>query len=174
MGLEWHKISEEPYRSGYRKLLRRQFEMPDGRIEESDLYNDGDTVAGLALTPERQVITAKHFRPGPEKVLNELIGGFCDPNEQPIDAMCRELMEETGYAGKATLISSCYFSAYGTGQKHIFLIENCVRKKQPQLDQAEYLKIELLPIEEFKKRCLAGQTTDLDAALLALHHIRYL
>ncbi len=171
MELVWKKLAEEPYKAGYRRLIKRKFQFPNGQVEDFDLYHDGNVATAMALTPDRQVITAKHFRPGPEKVFNELISGFINPNEDPIEAMHRELLEETGYQGDIKPIGSCYFSAYSTGQKFIYLIENCHKTQDPHLDQAEYLEIELLDLDIFRNKALAGNTTDLDAILLILRHL---
>ncbi len=97
MDLIWKKLKEEPYKAGFRKLIKRRFQLPNGAVDDVDLYHDGDTATAIVLTPEQSVVTVKHFRPGPEKVFNELIGGFINTNEDPQDAVEREVLEEVGY-----------------------------------------------------------------------------
>ena len=65
MELSWKKLSEEPYKAGFRKLLKRRFELPNGITDDFDLYHDGDVATAIVLTPEQKVVTVKHFRPAP-------------------------------------------------------------------------------------------------------------
>jgi ADP-ribose pyrophosphatase len=73
--------------------------MPDGKETTFDLLHpDNQEFAGvIALTPENKVVVCLEFCPGPERVMNELPGGFVDPGESPETAARRELLEETGY-----------------------------------------------------------------------------
>ena len=97
MNLEWKKINEKEYKAGFRKMLKRTYKMPDGREEVFDIRNESPSVSVLALTPDKQVIIAKQYRPGPEMVVLDLPCGAIEKNETPLKAATRELLEETGY-----------------------------------------------------------------------------
>lgn len=56
-----------------------------------------DTIIILALTKENKLILVKQFRPALEKYTLEFPSGSIDKNEKPLDAIKRELYEETGY-----------------------------------------------------------------------------
>src|SRR3990167_3484347 len=114
MMIVWKKLKEVSYRAGYRKMLKRTFELPDGRVVDFDVKDEGRPVCVLALTTENKVVLAKQFRPGPEKVLLELPGGGIEDGEEPEDAIRRELLEETGYAGDIKFIGTSLCCAYST------------------------------------------------------------
>ena len=100
----WKKIKEELFRAGFRKLVKKTFQLPDNRVVDFDIKQEGPVVCILALTKDNKIVLAKQFRPGPEKVLLELPGGSVDTGETPEEAAKREFLEETGYTGMIKLI----------------------------------------------------------------------
>src|SRR6185312_9593516 len=72
------------------------YEMPEGAQEVYHVAVQPNTVAVLATTPDDRVLLVPQFRPGPNRVLRELPGGFVEPGEDPVEAAIRELFEETG------------------------------------------------------------------------------
>ena len=104
MNLKWKKIREKKTKVGYRTLLKRTFELPDGKTADFDIIKSGAVVCTLALTPDKKVILVRQFRPGPEKIVTEIPGGFIDKGESPKAAAKRELLEESGYTGEFKFI----------------------------------------------------------------------
>jgi 8-oxo-dGTP pyrophosphatase MutT (NUDIX family) len=84
-----------------------------------------DYVAVVAVTPQRQVLFVRQFRPVVQRHTLELPSGHVEQNESPEDAARRELLEETGYVARrlellGTLVPDvgrlanrmwCYFAA---------------------------------------------------------------
>ncbi|MEU8512958.1 NUDIX hydrolase [Kitasatospora sp. NPDC048722] len=151
------------------------FEMPDGQKEEFYLKRERPAGAVLALTPDQHVILARQYRPGPDRVLHELPGGFIEPGEQAAAAIARELLEETGYQGTATEVGSYWLDAYSNVRRTAFLATDCLLVAEPQPERTEFIEVVILTLDEFRTRVLRqGAMTDTAAAYLALDHLQLL
>lgn len=93
----------------------------------------------VALTPENEILLIKQFRYGSNRVEIEIPGGVVESGEPPLEAGCRELLEETGYAGNnATVIGRvCPNPAIQHNFCHTVLVENAVRVADPNMDDME-------------------------------------
>jgi len=171
MNLEWKKISEESLKAGYRKYLKRIFLMPDGRTEVYDVKDEGKVCCVLALTKKNEVVIAKQYRPGPEKVLFELPGGLVDTGETPEEAIKRELLEETGYTGNIEFVGTSLRCAYSTGIRYHFIARDCEKIQEPQLEENEFIEVELMPIEEFRKHLSSGNLSDVATGYMGLEYL---
>ena len=56
-----------------------------------------DYISIVALTPRREIVLVKQYRPVVERVTLELPSGCLEPGETPSEMPRRELLEETGY-----------------------------------------------------------------------------
>jgi ADP-ribose pyrophosphatase len=66
-----------------------------------------DYVSVIAMTPAREILLVRQFRPVVRRETLELPSGHVEPRESPEDAARRELLEETGYvAGEVELLGS--------------------------------------------------------------------
>ncbi len=164
----WIKIREVSHRVGHRFILTLTFQLPDGRIEDFTIKHEASPVCILALTPDRQVVLAKQFRPGPEKMLLELPGGGIEKDETPEQAARRELLEETGYDGDFASVGTCLDCAYSTMVRHVFVATNCVRIQEPQFDENEFIEVITLPLVEFRSHLRSGELTDVEVGYLCL------
>lgn len=169
--LTWEKLEETPYRAGYRKMLKRKFLMPDGRVQEFDVKDEGKPVCVLALTASGNVVLAKQFRPGPEKVLLELPGGGMESGETPEEAMRRELLEETGYAGGLHFVGTSLCCAYSTRLRYNFVALDCRKVQEPANDENEFIEVVEMPLEDFKRHLRGGELTDVATGYLGLDFI---
>ncbi len=168
----WTKLKEKTTKVGFRTIITKTFKLPDGKIDAYDIVQIGKTAAVLALTAENKVILARQFRPGPEKILSELPGGFLDSDEDPEEAIKRELLEETGYEGKTEFVGDCYNDAYSDRVKLAFVATECHKVQQPRLEGDEFIEIVEMTLDEFKKHLRSGQLTDPDIAYRCLDHLK--
>lgn len=168
--LNWQKIGQRTKNIGYRTLVFKKFRLPDGNEREFTTYGqDGaKDVAVIALTPEHRVIIARQFRPGPEKVFDELPGGSVDPGEDLVVAAQRELQEETGYsAGRLEYIGLAYRDAYNNAEANYFIGYDCVKTAEQQLEQSEFVEVATISIDKLLDNARNGKMTDAPAALMA-------
>ena len=152
------------------RIVTRKYELPDGRLTEWDLVDGGKTVAIFALTPENDVILVRQFRPGPNRVLDEMPGGYVDSGESPVEAARRELLEETGYEGDVEILASTWLSASATTQRFVAIARNCRRIGDPAQHDDELCEPVIVSLLDFRDHLRRGELTDTDLGYLALDH----
>jgi ADP-ribose pyrophosphatase len=170
----WRTLSESHSRApaGFMRIITRKYELPDGRLTEWDLVDGGKTVAIFALTPENDVILVRQFRPGPNRVLDEMPGGYVDSGESPVEAARRELLEETGYEGDVEILASTWLSASATTQKFVTIARSCRRIGDPAQHDDELCEPVIVSLLRFRDQLRRGELTDTDLGYLALDHVR--
>lgn len=155
---------------GWRAITTKTFELPDGKAAEYDLvYTDGqEFVSIVALTPDDKVIIGREYAPGPEKVMDELPGGYVDMGESAEASVRRELLEETGYAPKEMKYLGSYFKdKYINATWHAFLATGCEKVREQELEDNEFIDVVLLSVGEFLDSARNGLVTDHGAILAA-------
>ncbi len=171
----WKEISRKPEWQKYgRKIEKVTYRMPNGEKNDFYLKKEGPAVGILALTKDKKVILTKQFRPGPNKILLELPGGYIDKKETPEEAGNRELLEETGYQGKAKLVTTAFDCAYSTMCRSCVVITDCTLVSKQNLDENEFIEVVLLTIDEFKDLLRSGQNTDIEVGYLGLDYLKLL
>lgn len=113
----------------------------------------------------------KQFRPGPKAILEELPGGYVEPNEDPLTAARREFREETGYDGEFEFIGTCLDDAYSTMERHCFVAKDCKKIGEPQNTATERTEVVIMPLDEFRKHLRSGRMTDIEVGYLRLDHL---
>ena len=168
----WRKLDERVVYDKFRRVRSRTFELPNGETADFEVIDLFDSVAVLALTPTREVVLVREFRPGPEDVLLELPGGVVETDQTPIQAARTELLEETGYEGELRYAGSFLKEAYATNSKHVAVATDCVRVADPDL--SEFTEPVLLSLDRFREHLRVGRLTDTDAAYRALDFLELL
>lgn len=172
--MEWKKTAEKLIVNGYRKIILKSFVLPNGQNKDFEIYKEGQAVCVVALTPDNKVVLTKQFRPGPEKVLIELPGGAVDAGETPEQAIKRELLEETGYAGDFQFVQIILDDAYSTRIRQVFVATDCKKIKDQHLDDSEFIEIIEMPLVEFRELLRSGQLTDIEVGYLGLDFLKLL
>ncbi|MFF1873033.1 NUDIX hydrolase [Kitasatospora herbaricolor] len=169
----WREIARRDVFSRYgRGIDQVTFELPDASRSDFYLKNERPAAAVLALTPDRRVILARQFRPGPAAFLHELPGGFVEPGDDPADTAAAELLQETGHRGALQAVTTCWDDAYSNVRRHVFAATDCVKVAEPTLDRTEFVDTVLMPLDTFRSTVLRrGRMTDVEAAYLALDHL---
>ena len=167
----WRKLSEKRVHGGYRTIDRRRYELPDQREADFEILVNPDTVAVVALTTRDDVILVAEYRPGPEQVLLELPGGAVDEGETPSEAAARELLEETGYEGTLRPAGSLWAGAYSTHRRHAFVATDCRRVAERPRQADEFIEVELVSVEDFRRHLRSGELTDVGLGYLGLEEL---
>jgi len=168
---EWEKIKEEHYRAGYRKMIKIFYKLPDGRMVDFDIKEEGPAACVLAITDDRNIVLAKQYRPGPGKILMEMPGGRINPDEDAMEGAKRELLEETGYKGNFLFVGTTLDCAYSTMVRYNYLATNCKKMQEPKNEENEFIEVVELSIKDFKELLRSGQMTDIESGYLCLDYL---
>ncbi len=172
--MRWKLVKSQIVFDKFMQIEERTYKIPDGQTKNFYIKITKPAICVLAITDDNKVITVKQYRPGPNKTLNELPGGYMDDGETPEEAMTRELREETGYEGDMQFVTQCFDDAYTTMNRSCFVATDCKKVGDQQLDDSEFIDVELVGLEDFLKIVRSGQMTDVEVALLGLDKLNIL
>jgi 8-oxo-dGTP pyrophosphatase MutT (NUDIX family) len=150
------KIISSEYLNKHQYFTARKdaYQLASGKIVDPYFVVElPESATAMAVTTDNQILLVKQYRHPVKQYSIELPGGFIDPNENPDDAIKRELLEETGYE-----FEEVYY--LGTTAANPGVLDNFTKlyiaiggkKVQAQeLDANEEIDIMLKPIEEVKQ-----------------------
>ena len=132
-------------------------------------------VCAIALTPDREIVLIEEYRHGIERLSIELpCGTPDDDSEDVLDAMKRELLEETGYAAQEwhRLGSSTANTARQKNRVHSFLALDARQVAEPKTDPGEVIRSHLVPWQQFLVDLADGRLEIPGLHLAALWQLR--
>lgn len=175
MDISWKKIKEEKYKAGYRSIVKKTFDFPNGYKADYDVLDDGDAVCILVLTSDEKIILVKIYRPGPEKILLEMPGGLVNRDENFSKAAERELLEETGYKGIMEFVGKVYDDAYSNRVRYCFVSKNSKKIEETEWEDDEgTMEIVKISLTDFRKHLRSGEMTDVEVGYLCLDYLNLL
>ncbi len=127
--------------------------MFDGSTEIFERVKRPNTAQVIA-TRDDKILIQKQEQPDKNGFYYSLPGGRCDdgPNEDPLAAAKRELLEETGYVSndwvlwhEETPLAKVIWTIY------TFLARDCKKEKEPHLDAGEKIENIWVGFDEFLK-----------------------
>lgn len=173
----WKKTDERSAYRGYRSIVRKTFEMPNGKVEDFDVVDGRPFATIAAFTASREVLIVRQYRPGPEQFHTGFPAGYIDQGESPEAAARRELLEETGYTCEKVIFLKKIMPAYSHVNKLCFLATGCEKVSAPHLDENEFLESTLISLDELRALLRDPEElafTDVDIAYLALDTLGWL
>lgn len=153
--LKWKVLhSEYIHKSPWATLRTEKCELPDGRImDDYYILEYPNWVTGLAITEEGNVLMVRQYRHAAGIVALEVPGGVIDGDEAPIDAIQRELLEETGYLFTDIEQTAIVYPnpATATNITFCFLAKGGKKVQEQKLDEHEDIIVEQYTIHQIKQ-----------------------
>ena len=132
-----------------------------------------DWVNVIAETSDNKLVMIKQYRAGTKKIELEIPGGGIEAHEtDPIAAGARELLEETGYAGKNGRVIGkvCPNPALQGNTCYTIYFTETERISEPAMEGTEDIETFLVPFDEIHYKIVNGEITH-GLVLNALHFI---
>ncbi len=126
---------------------------PDAAVHHLEVVTRRDAVAALVYDPEADVyLLVEQWRVGAQGPVLELPAGLIDGDEQPVDALRRELREELGVEVSEPEQIAVFYTTPGfcTEQIHLFHAE-VIGRPGPGgglAEEGEVLTIRTVPVDE--------------------------
>ncbi|HET6600336.1 MAG TPA: NUDIX hydrolase [Gaiella sp.] len=172
----------DPWRTRSRRTLvdlspwlsveERTVELPDGRVIDDWPWVESREFANVvAVTEDGRFLVLRQTKYAVEGPTLGSVGGYLEPDEDPVETAKRELREETGYDAPEWRSLGRYAvdGNRGCGVGHLFLAEGASKVAEPNADDLEEQELLLLTRAEVEEALLAGAFGVLSwAAVVAL------
>ncbi len=156
--LEWGEATDFPV-FAVREVVRRS--PRTGRPGSYTVLHVPSWTNVVALTEDDGVVLVEQYRHGIDSVTLEIPGGVVEPGEEPSAAVVRELLEETGYAGKAPeLLGTVHPNpAIQDNACTTWLVRGARRVAEPDPDPGEHLAVHTVARSEIPELLRSGRIT---------------
>jgi len=136
--------------------------LPNGNESTREIIRHIGAVCVLPVTDDGKVIVERQFRYPINEVITEIPAGKLDSaDEDRLEAAKRELREETGYSADQWIDMGIYFPAPAYSDEKITMyLAKGLHKGQQELDEDEFLNVELVPIKDLVEAVMSGEITD--------------
>lgn len=151
--------------------------LPDGRvIPDWAWIIIPSAVIILAMNSENQFLCFRQTKYAVDGIALAPVGGMLEPDEMPLDAAKRELLEETGYeaAEWVNLGSHILDPNRGIATMHLFLALDAKQVAQPNSDDLEDQELLLLDHSDIENALKAGKFKILAWSAVVAMSLHYL
>ena len=151
--------SRYSFRDPWIRLRSDTLLLPDGQVQTPcHIFEYPDWADVIALTADLNIVLVDQYRHSVGQVRTEFPAGVVDDREEPLGAIKRELLEETGYASSSWhLIGTAPVNpARQTNRIHSYLALEARKVAGQDLDEGEIIRAYELPWSEFIAEVEAG------------------
>ena len=142
------------------RLRSDVLQSPDGQtLPPCPVIEHPDWVDVIALTADLNIVLVDQYRHSVRSVRTEFPAGTVDDGEEPLTAIQRELLEETGYASDEwhPLGTAPVYPPLQTNRIYSFLALNARRIGAQALDEGEIIHCHEMPFSKFIDQVETGR-----------------
>lgn len=137
----------------------------DGTIATYEKLKGIDVVSVIPVTTDGKIIITHQQQPGSKEYITTA-GGRVEEGEDPLDAVRRELLEETGYASDHYELWLAFQPSPRIEQAiYVFIAKNCTKVADQNLDSGEKVKVELISFDKFVDIVIGDSYNDPDVKM---------
>ena len=143
------------------KLYVDDIELPNGKESIREVVRHPGAVCVIPITDEKEVIMVRQFRYPFGRTLLEIPAGKLEPNEDPLEAVKRELEEESGVvAQRLDFMGMIYTTVAFTDEKIYAYMARGLSYTESHPDEDEFLELERVPLDKLVDMVMAGEIRD--------------
>ena len=154
--------TEEIFDGVIMHVQKDEIELPNGKHAYRELIRHVGAVCVVPLTDEGEVIMERQYRyPIAETVFEIPAGKLDSKDEDPEQAIRRELKEETGYvAGRLIHLGLFYPACAYSDEKINMYLAMDLKQEERALDEDEFINLEKIKLEELVRLVVDGKIPD--------------
>lgn len=159
--LEKKTGSETVYKGRIITLELQTVTLPNGKEATREVVLHPGAVTVLAITEEDKVLLVRQFRKPTDRILVETPAGKLEHGENPLEAVKRELEEETGYTASDWKHLNSFYTSPGFADElmHAYVATG-LKKLQQKLDDDEFLDVIEAGADEVRQMIADGEIYD--------------
>lgn len=175
----WETVSKETIlnHNEFLSVENHVVKLPDGQIIPDWAWVViPDAAIVLAVTKENKFLCFRQTKYAVEGTSLAPVGGMLEPNEEPLDAAKRELLEEMGYEASEwiSLGSHILDPNRGIATMHLFLALNAQRVAKPNSDDLEDQELLFITQTELESALNVGEFKILAWSAVVAMSLNYL
>ena len=156
------------------KLRIDVVQTPGGRKTTREIVEHADCIAVVVVDSENNILLVKQFRKPVEKELLEIPAGGIDPEEDPEDAVRRELQEEIGYLPEKLEKLGGFYSTPGYCSEYLYLyLATELTPSQLQAEDTGSISLVRVPAAQIPGLITSGSICDAKSIAGLLIYLRY-
>ena len=162
MELYEKKLSSEQIFDGkVVKLFVDRVELPDGKEAIREIVRHPGAVCVIPVTDEGDVIMVRQYRYAFEQVMLEIPAGKLEYGEDPLDAVKRELEEESGVVAENIEYMGEIFTTVAIFDEkiHAYLATG-LKFNNAHPDEDEFLEVTKIPLSTLTEMVMKGEIKD--------------
>lgn len=158
--MPWKTLSSELVLDHpYVTVAFERVQLPDGRvIPDWPRVHTKDYINVVVLNQTGEALVLVGYKHGLGRDSWQVVGGYLEPDEDPLSAAQRELLEETGYASDdwQSLGSFVVDANRTVGTGHFFLARDARQVTEPDNDDLEAYTMRWVSLPELRQALLGG------------------